>query len=535
MTTQLFGKEDIQQAGEILRKGGLVAIPTETVYGLAANALDPQAVKKIFAAKGRPADNPLIAHIHDFAQLAGLVKQVPEAAKQLAKAFWPGPLTMILEKADIVPLETTGGQETVAVRFPAHPLAQAVIQAAGTPLAAPSANSSGKPSPTSFSHVVEDLSGKIDAILDGGDCPVGLESTVISLTGKTPRVLRPGGITVEALRQVLGQVDVDPAVEKGLALGAKASSPGMKYRHYAPGCPLEILDASPEEFSGYVNQKAKEMPGIAALCFRETIPHLQVPFFCYGGRYDSQEQAKLLFSALHQIDRLGAARVYAQQPARAGMGLAVYNRLIRAAGFQKVCLPGPTVVGLVGPSGAGKSTVAAELAKLGCHVVDCDQLTRRSDVYDSGCIAQLCQAFGDSVAPNGILNRRELAARAFSSPEGKQLLEKITFPPILRRIRQELERKTGVVLLDAPTLFEAGLDSICRRILAVSAPEPERLARILKRDSLSQAQVLQRFRAQYPEEFYTCRADWIITNAPGQNITAQVKTVMAELQAGGRV
>ena len=197
--------QDVKTAGEILRRGGLVAIPTETVYGLAANALDGAAVKAIYQAKGRPSDNPLIVHICDLSQLPPLVRQLPESAKKLAAAFWPGPLTIILKKSDLVPRETSGGLDTVAVRFPAHPVAQAVIREAGLPLAAPSANLSGKPSPTTFAHVREDLTGRVDALLDGGDCAVGVESTVLTLAEGTPRVLRPGGVTVGQLRKCWGR------------------------------------------------------------------------------------------------------------------------------------------------------------------------------------------------------------------------------------------------------------------------------------------------------------------------------------------
>ena len=247
--------QDVKTAGEILRRGGLVAIPTETVYGLAANALDGAAVKAIYQAKGRPSDNPLIVHICDLSQLPPLVRQLPESAKKLAAAFWPGPLTIILKKSDLVPRETSGGLDTVAVRFPAHPVAQAVIREAGLPLAAPSANLSGKPSPTTFAHVREDLTGRVDALLDGGDCAVGVESTVLTLAEGTPRVLRPGGVTVGQLREVLGEVEVDPAVVHRLEEGAKAASPGMKYKHYAPQANVVILDASPEAYRNYVNRQ----------------------------------------------------------------------------------------------------------------------------------------------------------------------------------------------------------------------------------------------------------------------------------------
>ena len=222
-------KDEVARAGEILRAGGLVAIPTETVYGLAANALDPAAVRKIYEAKGRPSDNPLIVHIEEVSQLGPLALEIPESAQKLAKAFWPGPLTMILKKSRLVPALVSGGLETVAVRLPAHPVARAVIRSAGVPLATPSANLSGRPSPTKFSHVREDLSGRVDALLDGGDCTVGVESTVITLAEGVPRVLRPGGVTVEQLRQVLGRVEVDSAVLHRLEEGKKAASPGSLF------------------------------------------------------------------------------------------------------------------------------------------------------------------------------------------------------------------------------------------------------------------------------------------------------------------
>ena len=234
MQTQLLQADApgaIQTAAAILQNGGLVGIPTETVYGLAANALDGAAVAKIFAAKGRPMDNPLIVHISHFEQIYDLVREVPEAAKKLAEQFWPGPLTIILPKSARIPDEVSAGLDTVAVRFPSHPVARAVIDAAGVPLAAPSGNLSGHPSPTTAVHVMNDMDGRIEAVLDGGPCSVGVESTVVTLAEQPPRLLRPGGITLEQLRGVLGQVEMDDAVLHPLADGKRAASPGMKYKH----------------------------------------------------------------------------------------------------------------------------------------------------------------------------------------------------------------------------------------------------------------------------------------------------------------
>ena len=267
--------ESIEKAGKILKNGGLVGIPTETVYGLAANALDGSAVAKIFAAKGRPVDNPLIVHISEFSQIYRLVKEVPDSAKRLAEKFWPGPLTMILQKSDLIPNEVSAGLPTVAIRFPSHPVARKVISAAGVPLAAPSANTSGKPSPTQASRVMEDMDGKIEAVLDGGPCSVGVESTVITLACDPPRLLRPGGITLEELRGVLGKVDIDQAVLNPLAEGEKVSSPGMKYKHYSPKANVILVEGNFEQYRKYVN--SKKANGVMALCYESEGKNLEVP------------------------------------------------------------------------------------------------------------------------------------------------------------------------------------------------------------------------------------------------------------------
>lgn len=521
---------DVERAGEILRAGGLVAIPTETVYGLAADALNGTAVKKIFAAKGRPSDNPLIVHISGFSQLAPLVKEVPEAAKRLAQAFWPGPLTIILEKSALVPMETSGGLDTVAVRMPRHPAARAVIEAAGVPLAAPSANLSGRPSPTSFAHVREDLAGRVDALLDGGPCDVGVESTVITLAGDVPRVLRPGGVTLAQLRAVLGQAELDPAVLHSLREGAKASSPGMKYKHYAPKAEVTLVDASPEEFAAYVNERK----GGWALCFQEDLPFVEGPAISLGSRYDVGGQARRLFGALLELDKKGAQTAFAHCPSRAGVGLAVYNRLLRAAGFRVAHPEGTLVVGLAGPSGAGKSTVGDFLKQGGCSVLNCDSLTRSPQVYSPDCIEELRAAFGEDVAPGGKLYRKELARRAFATQEGRKRLGEITFPRILKQVRQVVEsaREAGtpILVLDAPTLFESGLDSICARIVVVTAAREERLLRVMARDNVSQEQAEIRFSAQQDEDFYESRADYVIENSrePGCRLAAEA--VLADLK-----
>ncbi len=329
--TEMLTERDIDRAAQILRQGGLVAMPTETVYGLAANALDGKAVAAIFRAKGRPMDNPLIVHISDLSQIYSLVSSFPEKARRLAEVFWPGPLTMILPKSDNIPKEVSAGLDTVAVRFPSHPVAQKLI-AASMPLAAPSANLSGSPSPTTARHVADDLSGRIDAIIDGGACEVGVESTVITLAEEVPRLLRPGGITVEQLREVIGEVIVDDAVLHPLKTGQQAASPGMKYKHYAPKAHIILLEGSDDAFIRYVN--ARQEQGVAALCYDEDTDRLTVPFISIGHADDEEMQMHQLFAALRNADERGFQTVYAHCPKPDGMGLALYNRIIRAAGFE---------------------------------------------------------------------------------------------------------------------------------------------------------------------------------------------------------
>lgn len=336
METLLLNDNQVDIAAQIIKDGGLAAFPTETVYGLGADALNGKAVAEIFKAKGRPMDNPLIVHISDISQVYGIVRDFPEKAQALANKYWPGPLTMIMKKKDIIPDEVSAGLDTVAVRFPSHPIAQRLISLAGTPIAAPSANLSGKPSPTEFSHVVEDLSGKVGAIIDGGSCNVGVESTVITLATDTPRLLRPGGITLEQLREVIGEVDVDKAVFAKPDDNAPVASPGMKYKHYAPKTRVIIINAEPDAYIEYVNSHVAD--NVCALCYEEDKERLNVPCVVYGKTEDYSGQAHRLFEALRRVDELGASLAYARCPQPDGVGMAVYNRLIRAAGFEVINL-----------------------------------------------------------------------------------------------------------------------------------------------------------------------------------------------------
>ena len=337
METKRLSQQDIQTAADLLRIGGLVGIPTETVYGLGANGLDPAAVGRIFQAKGRPQDNPLILHIPGADWLERYCRDIPAAAYELARRFWPGPLTMVLRRRDNVPDQVTAGLDTVGMRCPAHPLCRAVIQAADVPVAAPSGNTSGRPSPTTAAHMLEDMDGRIDAILDGGPCSGGVESTIVDLTCTPPRLLRPGGITLEQLRAALGEVAVDPAVTRLMGAGERPRAPGMKYRHYAPKAPVTVVTGEPERSAAYIAAHAG--PGDGVICFEEFLPMYAGgarPVMSLGPAGDKGEQARRVFDALRAFDHTAVSAIWAQCPDSGGIGLAVTNRLNKAAGFHIV-------------------------------------------------------------------------------------------------------------------------------------------------------------------------------------------------------
>ena len=339
MKTQVLPvtKESIALAAKLLQQGDLVALPTETVCGIAADARNGEAVHKIFEAKGRPQDNPLIVHICGMEMLHGIVSEVPERARKLAEAFWPGPLTMVMPRGPEVSEVTCAGLDTVGVRMPSHPVVQAVIRESGVAFAAPSANLSGKPSPTNAQDTLVDMDGRLPLILDGGESMVGVESTVVSVTGEHPVLLRPGYITKEQMEAVLGEeVQVSPAILEKLKEGEVARSPGMKYKHYAPKAQVTILRGSFDAFCRYVAEHAEE--GVWALCFDGEAAKLPVPAIEYGRNHDGVTQAHHLFTALRDLDRHGAQIVYARCPEQEGVSMAVYNRLIRAAAFRVVTL-----------------------------------------------------------------------------------------------------------------------------------------------------------------------------------------------------
>ncbi len=321
----------VDTAAEILNSGGIVAMPTETVYGLAASAYDEQAIANVFKAKGRPQDNPLIVHISDLEMLQDVACDIPDKAYVCAEHFWPGPFTMILPKGDKIAKCVSGGLDTVAVRMPSNKTARDIIAKSGLPLAAPSANTSGKPSPTTSEHVIADLDGKIDAVVMGGECEIGVESTVITLVG-TPRLLRPGAVTVEQLRTILPDLIVDDAVLKQLGEKEKAASPGMKYKHYAPKTETFLVEGCSRSFVEFVNGKSD----CVAVCFEEEYYSINTKKISYGSKRNPKTLAKNVFAVLREVDGLDAKCAYVHAPSKDGVGLAVYNRLVRAAAFRVI-------------------------------------------------------------------------------------------------------------------------------------------------------------------------------------------------------
>ena len=324
-----------QIAANIIKTGGLVAIPTETVYGLGADGLNPEAVAKIFLAKGRPQDNPLILHISDPEQMEQFCHSIPPSAYMLAEKFWPGPLTMVLPAKSCVPKCTTAGLPTVAVRCPDSQITRSIIRLAGVPIAAPSANLSGKPSTTTAQHVLHDHKGNIELVIDGGPCRVGVESTIVDLTEERPRLLRPGGITPEQLTEFLGDLVVDKAVTAQIDQDAVVKAPGMKYRHYAPQCQVIIVSGSREKAAAYIRKHYTA--GDRVLCFQEELPLYEgCEPLSYGQESDVKTLSAGLFDALRQLDDPAVQRVYARCPEGGGIAYAVQNRLKKAAAFQIV-------------------------------------------------------------------------------------------------------------------------------------------------------------------------------------------------------
>ena len=515
METRIFHPEQdknaVAEAAAILRRGGLLGIPTETVYGLGADALNEDAVRRIFEAKGRPQDNPLIIHVPSADWLARYCRDVPDAAYQLAARFWPGPLTMILPRRDIVPLRTTGGLETVGVRCPDHPVTLAIIEAAGVPIAAPSGNTSGRPSPTTAGHMMEDMLGKIEGIVDGGPCTVGVESTILDLTVQPPRLLRPGGLPLEALEQVLGEVAVDDAVRRKMGEGERPRAPGMKYRHYAPKAAVTVVAGPARRSAAYIQQHLPEGAGV--ICFDEYAPLFAGHIVHRLGPVDDKlAQAQHVFDALRTFDDTDVPEIYAQCPDESGLGLAVSNRLKKAAGFHVVDVS-PLVIGFTGPTGAGKTSALRALERMGGLVLDCDAVYHELLRTDEPLRAAITAAFGPVFAPDGSLDRRKLGTAVFADPAEMEKLNAIIFD----RLPQELLRRINdsdapLIGIDAINLVESGLSRLCHRTVAVLAPAETRVRRIMARDGIPEDYARLRVQAQKPDDFYRTHCTDVLMN-----------------------
>lgn len=518
METKILGttEEEINLAGKIISDGGLVAFPTETVYGLGADALNDEAVKNIYKAKGRPSDNPLIVHIAQKEDIVPLVKVVTKEAQDVIDKFFPAPLTIILPKSDKVGDVVSGGLGTVAVRMPQNPIARALIKAAKTPIAAPSANTSGLPSPTKAKRVIEDMSGKIEAIIDGGDCEFGVESTVITFATDVPTILRPGAVTKEMLEEVVGKVEVAKAVLEGMKNDEVAPSPGMKYKHYAPKAEVIIVDAEKEVYEEFVNSKKDAH----ALCFEGD--NVNIPKVTFGKENDDLSQAKELFDALRQLDDMGAKKVYARIPHKDGVGMAVYNRLIRAAAFRILDLKRPFMIGLTGQTGAGKSYVCQILKQYGFNIIDADVYARKLTEKNSPIFEELQKEFGEDIIVNGELDRQKLASRAFCSKEKTEKLNSIMHPQIIKMCKDDA---TFPCVIDAPQLFESGANELSSIIISVIAPKDLRLERIMNRDNITKEQAQMRINAQYDEKFFIDNSDFTVVN-DGRDIKSQIEKIM---------
>ena len=504
----------IEAAARIIREGGLLGIPTETVYGLGANALDADAVRKIFEAKGRPQDNPLIIHIPGPQWLTRYCEDVPPLAYELARRFWPGPLTMILKRKPVIPDITTAGLDTVGVRCPNHPVTLAVIREACVPIAAPSANLSGRPSCTTAADVLEDMNGKIDGVVDGGPCTVGVESTILDLTVTPPRLLRPGGLPLEDLESVLGHIEVDEAVKAPLGAGKHPKAPGMKYRHYAPKAPVTVVTGMPRKSAQEIARRMTDTSGI--ICFDEFAELFTGhEVHSLGPCADKAAQAQKVFDALRTFDASDVTEIYAQCPDNRGLGLAIGNRLKKAAGFQVLDVDDETIViGITGGTGAGKTSALHAIEALGGKVLDCDRIYYELLQEDTALRSAIVNAFGSVFSEDGTLNRKKLGEMVFNSKERMEQLNEVVFrfvrPEIQRRISADPSRLYGI---DAINLIEGGADQICDCTVAVTSPLELRVRRIMARDGISEQDARLRISAQKTDDFYREKCDYELENA----------------------
>ena len=505
-------EDQISAAADILRQGGLIGIPTETVYGLGANALDEDAVRKIFEAKGRPQDNPLIIHIPGPQWLPRYCEDVPPLAYTLARKFWPGPLTMILKRKKIIPDATTAGLDTVGVRCPDHQVTLAIIRESGVPIAAPSANTSGRPSCTTAADVMEDMEGKIDAVVDGGPCQVGVESTIIDLTCEPPRLLRPGGLPLEALEDVAGPIAVDRAVTQQLKEGEQPKAPGMKYRHYAPKAPVTVVTGPAASSARTIQHPAQ--PGDGVICFDEfaTLFDQQVVEHL-GPSQDKRIQAQRVFDALRAFDSKDVPQIYAQCPDSQGLGLAISNRLKKAAGFKTIAAEERKVIlGITGGTGSGKTSALNAIRDLGGTVIDCDAVYHKMVAENQELRHAIEVKFHGVFNSDGSLNRKKLGELVFENKERMEQLNEVIYRFLVPEVQRLCQEGGDLVAIDAINLVESGADSICDKTIAITAPMELRVRRITARDGIDERYARMRISAQKSDEFYRGKCDYELSN-----------------------
>jgi len=526
--------ELIEQAAQLLREDGIVTIPTETVYGLAGNALNKQAAEKIYKAKGRPSDNPLIVHIADKEDVFKYAKDVPEKALKLFEAFSPGPLTVVLKKKDIIPDSVSGKLDTVALRIPNNNITLSLIRACGFPLAAPSANISGSPSPTDFEHTYKDLYGKVNGLIDGGKCDVGVESTIISLAGDKAELLRPGGITVEQLESVVGSVEIDECILNKMHEDFTPKAPGMKYKHYAPKARVTIVKGN--NFTEYINQNSTEKTGV--LCFDGEKKLFKAKNVLeYGNAGDSNTQAQNLFRCLRAFDEMEVDEIFARCPQPKGVGLAVYNRLIKAAAYNVVDADSKKmfIIGITGGSGCGKSTVGEIFKSKGFCYIDTDKTAKEITQIGQPALAEIKACFGDVFFENGELDRKALAKIVFSDNERLKQLNKITHKYITEKVINTLEecKNSGVkgAVIDGAALIESKINELCDCCIFVTASVESRLKRIVERDGLTLQEAQRRIGGQKSDDFYKNACDFTIVNDSGtEGLVESVDKILKELK-----
>ncbi len=506
-------EDKISAAAKILREGGLVGIPTETVYGLGADGSNPEAVRRIFAVKGRPQDNPLILHVTGAQWLPRYCVDIPPVAYVLARKFWPGPLTMILKRQPTVPNETTAGLNTVGVRCPNHPVTLSIIREAGMAIAAPSANTSGRPSCTTAQDVLLDIGGRVDAVVDGGPCAVGVESTVLDLTCEPPRLLRPGGLPLEDMERLIGHIDVDKAVVASLSANERPAAPGMKYRHYAPNAPVTVVTGAPIASAQEIERRAG--PGSGVICFDEFAGMFsQCVVRSLGPQNDKQVQAQRLFEALRSFDETKVTEIYAQCPDNRGLGMAIGNRLKKAAGFHVIEADSQRVIlGVTGCTGAGKTSALEALRDLGGQVIDCDEVYHQVLEENTEFQNAINVRFPGVFRADGKLNRKKLGEEVFAKRDRLEQLNEIVFHYLIPEIERRIESAEGLYAIDAINLLESGLDRLCDRTVAVTAPTELRVRRIMGRDSIPEYYARLRVGAQKTDDYYRSKCDVELTNA----------------------